>query len=710
MEKIIVLKNTTQSEIIVSSLGIIIEAGDSCYVNWDDILEISDSTELLDLINSNSIVVNDGSIDFIPLEAIEYLKVKTDLSNYYNKGETDSLIDERSPLVHNHDDLYYGKGDVDNLISGIEGYGIRGAVDAISNLPLSYSGNVGDIYIVRSTTGQGSMGPQPYTVNTDTALYLPMEDSLQDELGHELEVKDDAEIGSTLTPPLGTKYGEFDGDKAHIKVKKDDDLGQGPELTVGGWIYPKGTGSYAIIGRWGENGDGWKIDVRCNKLRGSLDTLSMNPVQFYDPDNLSPNQWIHVALVYNGSNVILYKNGMPVNQVSGNGIYIDSQDEYLYIGKWMKDYGDSDKDYFYGGMKEVFLQNKAMSQVEIQHLVFGDLENYYDEGFYQWDGSEWNFLAHNTGENGGGSGSSYHNSLLGLNTDDYQHLTQQEKLDLIGHNHDDRYYTENEVDSLLNNKSDDNHTHSQYQTSSQVDSKIQALKYSDISANDPNTNVTGSELETLTNGGNADGLHTHESLSGCGSGGLDEAYDNNSQYSPGVGRQINVDTGSVTLNASAGFAPLKLTPINYTPTQWLGGGELCFRDGDLFAYDATRGKWLSVSGYHIGGGVNSNNVKDSYLKGFNGTSFSSNVGWAAHWDGTVVSFSITSNDSGCSNAVQIRKNGSSIYELYYSQDKEQHRTNVNADFNAGDVLNFYMEGNDNGANRPQVWAIIKRRI
>ena len=46
------------------------------------------------------------------------------------------------------------------------------------------------------------------------------------------------------------------------------------------------------------------------------------------------------------------------------------------------------------------------------------------------------------------------------------------KVSLEGHTHDDRYYTESEIDSKLSNKADKNHTHSQYLTSSQVISTI----------------------------------------------------------------------------------------------------------------------------------------------------------------------------------------------------------------------------------------------
>jgi hypothetical protein len=713
--KTIIIKNNTPGEILLSSLGFKIPSSQQIELNYEDLLEIQNSTEFFSLIDDGTLVMNDGSKDLSPTEAHQYISFETDLSNYYNKDEVDTIASERSPLNHTHDDRYYTEGEIDSLISGIEGYGIVGGVDDVNDLPENYTGNIGDIYIVRMSIGQGSGTASPYTTNTDTGLYLPMETTWEDELGHSGESNSSmTPVSSPLTPPFGTKYCDFDGQNDYLEFDENSDFGEGPTLTVGGWIHPREGGNRGIIGRW-DDGDGWKIDLFGNKLRASLDTLSMSPVQFRDPNSISLNEWTHVAMVYDGNYCILYRNATEVNRVSASGTTIDSDDEDVLVGKWSGE-GDGSK-YFNGGMKDFFIQNSAMTQEQLQNLVQGGFESFADEGFYQWDGNEWIFLARNTGDNGGGSGSSYHNSLLGLNSDDYQHLTESEKLDLTDggntslHTHDDRYYTESEIDSQMSGKSNSNHTHDdRYYTESEINTKLE-LKYSDISSNDPDTNITGEELEQLTNGSNADHLHTHAGSSGGGgTGGLDDAYNGHNQYGRwGEGREINVDYGPVKINASGGFAPLRLTPIDYKPTQWLGGGELCIYDNELFVYDDTRSKWISVSGNYIGGGINATNVKNTYLRGYNGASFTDNVGWAAHWDGVVVSFSITSDNDNY-NSVQIRKNGSSIYELWYNNGKENHSTNIDVTFSAGDVLNFYVNGNGNRCNRPQVWAIIKRRI
>ena len=332
-----------------------------------------------------------------------------------------------------------------------------------------------------------------------------------------------------------------------------------------------------------------------------------------------------------------------------------------------------------------------------------------DEGFYQWNGTGWIWLSHNTG-------ATSHNELSNLNIGDYQHLTQLQLDELTAgvetnlHIHDDRYYTENEIDSFLVSKSNINHTHNDiYYTENEVDSIINSIDYSRVSSNDTNTNVTGHELEQLTNGSNADGLHTHDinQISG-GLGGLDEAYDNHDEWSHGQGREINVDFGPVSLNASNGFAPLRLKEINYVPNQWLNTGHICVYDGELFIYDSSRSSWLSVSGYTISGSRNGN-AKDKYLKMGDGVHFNDDIGWAAPWDGVIVSLMGVCRDPSY-NSIQLRKNGSSTSaEIWYNNNSKCWSNDINEKFNQGDILNFYISGNDNTQD-PIIWAIIKRRI
>lgn len=106
--------------------------------------------------------------------------------------------------------------------------------------------------------------------------------------------------------------------------------------------------------------------------------------------------------------------------------------------------------------------------------------------------------------------------------------------------------------------------------------------YSIISANDGATNITGAELETLSDGSNADALHTHAAVGQS----LDAAYNG--------GNAITVDTSAVTLNSSilnalllnsiANGSHIRLTgdPTVASPVDgdlWWDGSALNFFDG-----------------------------------------------------------------------------------------------------------------------------------
>ena len=361
MKRTVIVRNTTSNTITLTRLGLRLLSQEDAHLNWEDVLDIGNDLQFNQLLESGDIVVNDGSADLGIQAAKDYLEITTDLSNYYTISDVDQLLEVRAPVEHDHDDLYFTKNEVNDIVLNIESYGIKGSVDFYSELP---SGNDGDIYIVR---------------------------------------------------------------------------------------------------------------------------------------------------------------------------YSDSENQ---------------------------------------------------EGFYRHNGTQWVWLAHNTGTQN-------HNELSGLNEGDFQHLSQSQKNSLVGgnnttlHHHDGRYYTESEIDALLAQKANVTHNHdARYYTKSQADALLGNIDYAFVSGNDSNTNITGAQLEQLINGGNADHLHTHSgggNGGGGGTGGLDDAYNGHNPHGRwGQGRQINVDWGPVQINASGGFAPLRLSNIDYVPNQWLGGGEICFYDQELF--------------------------------------------------------------------------------------------------------------------------------
>jgi len=141
-----------------------------------------------------------------------------------------------------------------------------------------------------------------------------------------------------------------------------------------------------------------------------------------------------------------------------------------------------------------------------------------DEGFYQWNGA-WSYLAPNTG-------TTTHNSLSDLNTGNYIHLTPTQFDGLTGgnntslHLHDDRYYTELEVDTLISNYYTKNELNNgqldnRYYTESEITTLLSGK--SDINHIHDDRYYTENEVDTLiTDAINAIPQVTHESLPDLG--------------------------------------------------------------------------------------------------------------------------------------------------------------------------------------------------
>ena len=73
-----------------------------------------------------------------------------DLSSYYNKTETDALLNTKAPASHSHDDKYYSKAEVDALIEGVKAW-VREYV-ASTMQQATDEGKINDIRVYDSYT------------------------------------------------------------------------------------------------------------------------------------------------------------------------------------------------------------------------------------------------------------------------------------------------------------------------------------------------------------------------------------------------------------------------------------------------------------------------------------------------------------------------------------------------------------------------------
>lgn len=181
-------------------------------------------------------------------------------------------------------------------------------------------------------------------------------------------------------------------------------------------------------------------------------------------------------------------------------------------------------------------------------------------------------------------------------------------------------------------------------------------------------------------------------------GDLDDAYD---YPTPGGGRTIYTDAGSVQLSAAdGGYAPLELSDLTTAPLSGLDAGQLASINGLLYAYDDTRAKWLSVQRMTYAFG-RKQKTKNQFLDHWSGGHVSNKAGQRIPRNATIVSLAGQLDAAGTTN-LRIRKNDdlvTNIATLAIAAVQGAHDNTVDVDLTAGDYLHAYSE-NASNVNSP----------
>lgn len=704
----IIFKNTITESITIQALGITIAPNEASHSDYEDLLALEDSQELINFILSGLIVVNDGTNDLSAEEAVEYLQISSEIinnmsNNFYTQDETDDVV--QTIVVNNITQViedYYTKGEVDGLITSSGAYGIKGAVDFIEQLP--ETGLEGEIYIVRGNSGDGDNQGQ-YIVNDDTILYVKFEDSCEDEIGNHSE-----EFSPIYTEGKFSRAILLNSSEGHCRYTQTVKSFNPPELSGGVWIYS----TVQCYDRYNPilhmfdypTKKGIYLTLKDGKPKWYVGTTACHK-EPQATTKIGKNIWTHIGFTFSASEqrMRVFINGL-LNKEYYDSHYgtIELPTDKLYVG-YNPEYNHGMQSNF--RLDELFLQEGELTESDFQNIINGSAyQTINEEGFYTWDvvTSAWVWLANNTSGTQT-SGSSGHP----ITQSEADELTLGNTTEL--HNHDSAYYTEIETDNLLTGYSTNGHNHnSSYYLKTEIDDMSTQLDYTVISSNDSNTNVTGAELEMLTNGGNADGLHTHNSSDGDLAGnGLDDAYDNHDIGQNGVGRTINADSGSVTIQASNGYAPLRLSTIDYKPVQDLVGGEICHYDGDLFTYDSSRSKWVSTSTMTAVFGRSGDN-RTGYMRFCAEVQTGSSYGgFVAPWDCVIVGISVSAKNDPNSN-FEVRINNTISGEYDWDGHGENSWNDVNTNFNKDERVTIKQSNCGNKPDYPIYILFIKRRI
>ena len=182
---------------------------------------------------------------------------------------------------------------------------------------------------------------------------------------------------------------QFDGSDDFVSFPNDkDDFDFGEEFTLEAWIKPNSLVGSSFISILGGNmcepplcGGGWQLYLNASDHSDwglSVCTPGCNAAGS-GSGGLNTHSWQHIAGSYDGSQIMIYKDGILVNSVSQSGDVLNIN--YILMGLW--------SDSFDGWIDEVRVWDLARTQAEIEackghHLTGNDdgLVGYWrlDEG------------------------------------------------------------------------------------------------------------------------------------------------------------------------------------------------------------------------------------------------------------------------------------------------------------------------------------------
>ena len=177
--------------------------------------------------------------------------------------------------------------------------------------------------------------------------------------------------GETQTEQNNCNAINLDGQGDYVSVPHNDVFDFTDQLTLEAWVYYKGTKSNdhdRIISKTNPSftwRTGWAI---CRNFIFSI-TTSDTPSKGHQPENarFDLNVWTHIAVTYDGSQVIMFKNGAEVYRGAQIGL-VDNNTYPVTIGSQAFYSRD-----FWGILDEVRVWNISRSNTEIGNNMFTTL-------------------------------------------------------------------------------------------------------------------------------------------------------------------------------------------------------------------------------------------------------------------------------------------------------------------------------------------------
>ena len=177
---------------------------------------------------------------------------------------------------------------------------------------------------------------------------------------------DDANPAISGTP--GTcRYGSFDGTNDYIEVPG---IPYSNTITIMAWVYPSSYSDWStIMVQANENAD-WEDGY------GLVRYQSADEIHFYVEDwrldtvstNAPLNQWTHIAAVYDGNSMQIFKNGVLDNELVVGSRDLSTIDQFM-IGDSIWQGRGSGTDVWHGSIDEIRVYHGALPSADIVSIM-----------------------------------------------------------------------------------------------------------------------------------------------------------------------------------------------------------------------------------------------------------------------------------------------------------------------------------------------------
>jgi len=192
--------------------------------------------------------------------------------------------------------------------------------------------------------------------------YWPMDETSGTNVDDPVNNNDGTATGTTIIDGKYSKARSFNGTSDELYVLDSNSLDMTNSITLEAWIYPKDlTGQHFILEkRWLNNVES-NYYFRTNGSNLSFGFYNGAWYGYNSSQTLSLNQWNHVAVTYNRTNVIFYVNGIKDTPISQTLAMIPSAGP-LVIGRAQD---STAYRYFNGYIDELKIFNTAQTDTKI---------------------------------------------------------------------------------------------------------------------------------------------------------------------------------------------------------------------------------------------------------------------------------------------------------------------------------------------------------